>query len=462
MNLHEVLGNTNGLFAETIQDLHDDTPPQGKPPGCQLKYLNGRIFYGARAMLPAKLSFRAANLYNEQCHEPLSSNLTCAHGVRVQGEKLISAAITVDSDDAAERSEEDDASRTLVIDTTTGDEENSSSSLDMCDDVALRAHAMRLNASYYSSSNNNNVNSSTPNVGHYHGHHHAHAKKTAINFGETSPRRQAANNMSPLSGLSPLLATASGASPQLDKRKSPSKKVRSPSNQNQARPRYNVQPMVVIHESAARAPAPASPAIEFAKRLRTLISQDSSEPDNKASIQIIAQAKQPSTSASDAKMELSSQDNKEFLAVDATDGLDSDLSLSQQPFPAIKMDIEQSNDDLASSGSTPQHVITTQFDSDEDCKLDVVASLANCVEPETETTTKPEASIFKPPPVPPSITTAWTREEDKVILIEMKRGARDRQHLIKRMGAKLKNRNELEIRTRHQFLMDFLSKLQGK
>ncbi|XP_030238913.1 uncharacterized protein LOC108655014 isoform X2 [Drosophila navojoa] len=468
MNLHEVLGNTSGSFAETIQDLQEDSPPQGKPPGCQLKYLNGRIFYGTRAMLPAKLSFRAASLYDEQCPEPLSSNVTCAHGVRAQGEKLISAAITVDSDDAAERSEEDDASRTLVIDTTTGDEENSSSSLDMCDDVALRAHAMRLNSSYYSSSYNN-ANSSTPNVGHHHGPHHAHAKKTAINFGETSPRRQTANNGSPLSGLSPLLGSSSGASPQQDKRKSPSKKVRSPSNQSQARPRYNVQPMVVIHEPAVRAPAPASPAIEFAKRLRTLISQDSSDTDTKADIQIIAQAKHPSTSVSAAKLELNSQDDKKPLADAADAGMESELSLSQQPFPAIKMDIEQSNDELTatptSSGSTPQHVITTQFDSDEDCKLDVVASLANCAEEDTETettSTNPKEDIFKPPPAPPSLTTAWTREEDKVILIEMKRGARDRQHLIKRIGAKLKNRNESEIRMRHQFLMDFLSKLQGK
>ncbi|XP_064535814.1 uncharacterized protein mute [Drosophila montana] len=446
MNMHEVLGNTSGTFSETLQDLPDDSPPQGKPPGCQLKYVNGRIFYGAKVMLPAKLSFRAASLYNEQCHEPLSSDVTCAHGVRAHGEKLINAAGAVDSDDAAERSEEDDTNRTLVIDTTTGDEENSSSSLDICDDMTLRAHAMRLNAS---------INRSTFNWGHHHGHHQSHGKKAASNLGETSPRRQTANNVSPQSGVN---ASMIGASPQQDKRKSPSKKVRSPLGQTQARPRYNVQPMVVIHEPQVRGPAPASPAIEFAKRLRTLISQDGSEPDNKAGIQIIAQAKRKTTSPSVAKLELTSQDDQEFLPENAAE---TTLSLSQQSFPPIKMDIEPEMTQL-SSGSTPQHVITTQFDSDEDCKLDVVATLANSVQ-EDEVEQKIEvASTSKQAPVAPSSTGAWTREEDKVILIEMKRGARDRQHLIKRMGAKLKHRNEDELRARHQFLMDFLSKLQGK
>ncbi|XP_034476357.1 uncharacterized protein LOC117783197 [Drosophila innubila] len=456
INLHEVLNNTRGEFVETVNDLIEDVPAQGKPPGCQLKYFNGRIFYGSKIMLPAKLSFRAASIYNEQCNDaPSEDILTCAHGVRALGEKLINAACTVDSDDAAERSEEDDASRALVIDTTTGDEENSSSSLDMCDDVTLRAHAIRLNANYYNSGFNS-ANTSTPNVGgHHHSQHHPHAKKTAINFGEMSPRRQTAANVSPLSGLSPLpaLASTGNASPQPDKRKSPTKKVRSPLSQTQARPRYNVQPMVVIHEPQVRAPAHASPAIECAKRLRTLIDQESGpseELDTKAGIRIIAQAKQTV-----AKLE----------PVDSTEKMDAALTTT-----TIKMDVEISEDEVeviqSSSDNTPQHVITTQFDSDEDCKLDVVATLANCTEKNESTTTAPTTaatcSRTVTPPGQSNTTDAWTREEDKVILIEMKMGARDRQHLIKRMGAKLQHRNETELRARHQFLMDFLSKLQGK
>ncbi|KAH8354992.1 hypothetical protein KR093_003500 [Drosophila rubida] len=467
INVHEVLNNTSGEFVETVNELVDDVPAQGKPPGCQLRYLNGRIFYGSKIMLPAKLSFRAASIYNEQNNDTLiGENFTCAHGVRVQGEKLISAAAAVDSDDAAERSEEDDASRALVIDTTTGDEENSCSSLDMCDDVALRAHAMRLNASYYSS-NFNNATTSTPNVSGNHVQHHPHAKKTAINFGDMSPRRHNSSNVSPLSGVSPfvLTATASSASPQSDKRKSPSKKVRSPSAQTQARPRYNTQPMVVIHEPQVRASAPVSPAIECAKRLRTLIDQESvttDEVDSKAGIRIIAQAKQsPEPVAS--KLETEVQEDNDILPVDSTK--------TQPSLPTIKMDLEHSGDEVEemplSANNTPQHVITTQFDSDEDCKLDVVVTLANCSDkaedetPPTESTTE-KTSAAVSPTAASGTSNAWKREEDKIILIEMKIGARDREHLIQRMAAKLPHRNEAELRGRHQFLMDFLSKLQGK
>ncbi|XP_033252099.1 uncharacterized protein LOC117191302 [Drosophila miranda] len=136
------------------------------------------------------------------------------------------------------------------------------------------------------------------------------------------------------------------------------------------------------------------------------------------------------------------------------------------------MDLGQSEEEeleplRVSAGNTPQHMITTQFDSDEDCKLDVVASLANFTTAEDTSAGSPAsvaASTSKPASPPYSLTKSspWTREEDKVILTEMKMGARDREQLIRRMRAKLKHRNFIELRTRHQFLMDFLSKLQGK
>lgn len=448
INLLEVQNNTTGEYTETIQEFLDVPAPS--KPSCHLRYINGRIFYGAKMLLPAKLSFMAASIYNEQSGDvPLASAepLTCAHAIRTQGEKLISLASNVDSDDATDRSEEDDASRALVIDTT-GDEQNSCSSIEMVDDIGFRAHAIRLNASLYSNSSFSNAATSTPNVGNSHGHHHPHAKKTSINFGEVSPRKQSAFNNT---GLSPL---ATNTSPHVDKRKSPSKKVRSPQNQNQGRQRGSNHPMVVIHESQPS----SSPAIECAKRLRTLIDQESvrDATDTKAGIRIIAQAKQKTpTPPSIAKVEVESREAS---------------SESVPLLTPIKMDLDQSEDELEplqmSARRTPQHVITTQFDSDEDCKLDVVASLASgsptaevrgpvAAEPATpSTSSKSQNSSF--------VSAPWTREEDKVILIEMKLGAKDREKLIKRMGAKLKHRTIEELRGRHQFLMDFLSKLQGK
>ncbi|KAH8291293.1 hypothetical protein KR054_010370 [Drosophila jambulina] len=451
INLHDVQNNTTGEYTEMIQEFIDVPPPS--KPGCHIKYINGRIFYGAKILLPAKLSFMAASIYNEQSHDlpaVSSESLTCAHGIRAQGEKLLSMAANADSDDAADRSEEDDPSRALVIDTT-GDEQNSCSSIEMCDEAGLRAHAIRLNASLYTNSSFSNAATSTPNVGHAHGHHHhPNAKKTAINFGEMSPRKQSAHNNS---GLSPLPALANN-SPQVDKRKSPSKKVRSPSNQTQGRQRANNQPMVVIHESKPS----SSPAIECAKRLRTLIDQESvrDAADTKAGIRVIAQAKQraptPSPRCSPAavtKVEVESQEEG-----------------GQPAFTPMKMDLDQSEEEeleplQVSGGNTPQHVITTQFDSDEDCKLDVVATLASCSPTGDQPTRASVASTSKDESTS-SHSAPWTREEDKVILIEMKLGARDREQLIRRICAKLLHRSIGEIRGRHQFLMDFLSKLQGK
>lgn len=452
INLHDVQNNTTGEYTELIQEFIDVPAPS--KPGCHIKYINGRIFYGAKILLPAKLSFMAASIYNEQSHDVpsvSSESLTCAHGIRAQGEKLLSLAANADSDDAADRSEEDDASRALVIDTT-GDEQNSCSSIEMCDEAGLRAHAIRLNASLYTNSSFSNAATSTPNVGHSHGHHHPHAKKTAINFGEISPRKQSALNNS---GLSPLPALAN-SSPHVDKRKSPSKKVRSPNNPTQGRQRANNQPMVVIHESKPS----SSPAIECAKRLRTLIDQESvrDAADTKAGIRIIAQAKQqaptPSPRCSPAavtKVEVESQEES---------------AESAPVFTPLKMDLDQSEEEeleplQVSGGNTPQHVITTQFDSDEDCKLDVVATLASCSPTGDQPATTSAASTSKEESSS-SHSAPFTREEDKVILIEMKLGARDREQLIRRICAKLLHRSIGEIRGRHQFLMDFLSKLQGK
>ncbi|XP_030383258.1 uncharacterized protein LOC115630741 [Scaptodrosophila lebanonensis] len=503
INLHEVKNNATGEYVETISELLE-SPTQEQAPGCQLRYINGRIFYGSKILLPAKLSFMAASIYNDQSQKEQdtgagASNLNCVHSVRHQGEKQISAAAAVDSDDN-ERSEEDDASRALVIDTT-GDEENSCSSIEMCDDMMLRAHAVRLNSGYYGNNCFSNTATSTPNVGNSHASgHHANAKKTSINFGDMSPRKQSGLNNSPMSGLSPLPpvngvngATSTQISPQQEKRKSPTKKVRSPQGQTNSRLRCNLPPMVVIHDQEhqhqrPQISSPASPAIECAKRLKTLIDQESTreELDNKANISIIATAKQPlelqsGASSRIAKIEVETEEDQEFLPETGSDNDSSIVSLSQQTFPAIKMDAPLSEDEMeplvVRGGSTPQHAITTQFDSDEDCKLDVVATLANCAQQGEQnspsvTTTKAtvntaasgSASTPSLPPatVPQSTSTAWTREEDKIILIEMKLGARDRDYLIRRISTKLRHRTLPELRSRHQFLMDFLSKLQGK
>ncbi|XP_062555662.1 uncharacterized protein LOC134220586 [Armigeres subalbatus] len=56
--------------------------------------------------------------------------------------------------------------------------------------------------------------------------------------------------------------------------------------------------------------------------------------------------------------------------------------------------------------------------------------------------------------------TSWTRDEDKVILEEIKVGYSTVEQLVERIGMKIKGRHAAEIRRRHEFLMEVLKKFQ--
>uniref|UniRef100_A0A1Q3F2G0 Myb-like domain-containing protein n=1 Tax=Culex tarsalis TaxID=7177 RepID=A0A1Q3F2G0_CULTA len=55
---------------------------------------------------------------------------------------------------------------------------------------------------------------------------------------------------------------------------------------------------------------------------------------------------------------------------------------------------------------------------------------------------------------------SWTRDEDKVILEEIKNGYSSVEELIERIGARIEGRSEGQIRTRYEFLMEVLKKFQ--
>ncbi|XP_055636041.1 uncharacterized protein LOC129775376 [Toxorhynchites rutilus septentrionalis] len=59
-----------------------------------------------------------------------------------------------------------------------------------------------------------------------------------------------------------------------------------------------------------------------------------------------------------------------------------------------------------------------------------------------------------------SSTHCWTRDEDKVILEEIKSGYSTVDELVDRIGRKIENRNFSEIKDRYEFLMDVLKKVQ--
>lgn len=63
-------------------------------------------------------------------------------------------------------------------------------------------------------------------------------------------------------------------------------------------------------------------------------------------------------------------------------------------------------------------------------------------------------------PTEPSSQTSWTRDEDKVILEEIKMGYSTVEQLVERIGTKIRGRHAAEIRRRHEFLMEVLKKFQ--
>ncbi|XP_062716936.1 uncharacterized protein LOC109401056 isoform X2 [Aedes albopictus] len=56
--------------------------------------------------------------------------------------------------------------------------------------------------------------------------------------------------------------------------------------------------------------------------------------------------------------------------------------------------------------------------------------------------------------------TSWTRDEDKVILEEIKTGYSSVEQLVERIGMKIQGRSATEIRLRYEFLMEVLKKFQ--
>ncbi|XP_055904929.1 uncharacterized protein LOC129940575 [Eupeodes corollae] len=349
-NLKEITSHQTGDYVETLHtnDLLD-SPTESQT--CQLKYINGRICYGTKIPLPAKLSFIAKSYQADELNESLEDETYsptesgCVHGIREYGEKRLSASINDYSSDDNDKSEDEDF-KALVKDAN-----ERKDAIEICDDITLRAHATRLNPSYYSNSYYNSTSSNPQSSC----HRPLKLASLAVEDGKCSPRK--IHKASPSATV-----TSSVVLPIKERRKSPKKNlIRSPVS------------------AGCKRPADASSksnAIATAKKLKNLIEEESSaDPDG----------------------------TKKKLAQKKREEEDS---------PQIQV---QSKDDAKLSPK----------------KEDVKAESA----------------------------LPWTRDEDKVILEEIKSGFKD-QLLYERIKAKITNRTLLEIEERHRFLMDFLSKLQ--
>ncbi|XP_020712601.1 uncharacterized protein LOC101453433 [Ceratitis capitata] len=510
---------------------------------CQLRYINGRIFYGNKITLPAKLSFMASNAQSDNDNECDADELSeqamseCVHGIREHGERRLAAVVdkaaAADCNpDDNDISEEEDVTKTLLIDTE--NHEDTTSSIETCDDAALRAHAMRLNPAFYGNTCFAAV-TSTPNAATTYVPHHPNAKKSMLNFNDdgkvVSPRKQltpgASGNtvpasVTPTQCLSPNI-TAGNTSKnqptttmaninalnnnagdgddnnvtlqqQREKRKlSPTKKVKSPLAATRLRSSTgNAQPMVVIYEHNA--------AIACAKKLQSLIAEEDNEGDidNKERIAIIARAKDsmPEGLQQDAdesvviqveerraqsphtpplltvtKVEHSdNSDDLEFIP----EGTEVTHSLTHGCFErniSEYASLEQIQNSTVTTRTTTTPAIDVQSmpvataneNYTEDCKLEVVATLSAATEGSNTAATCATSSSNTAIAASKESIAAWTREEDKLILIEMKLSAGlEREQLLDRIHDKLPTRTLTEIKGRYHFLMDFLSKLQGK
>uniref|UniRef100_A0A034WK91 GON-4-like protein n=2 Tax=Bactrocera dorsalis TaxID=27457 RepID=A0A034WK91_BACDO len=540
-NLYETLNDSHEVSAPCCE-LQQQQQQQNQTHNCQLRYINGRIFYGNKMTLPAKLSFMANNCQHETAAECNNEELLelqrpeCVHGIREHGEKQLAVAVDKAAANAAadcnsddnDKSEEEDLSKVLIVDMP--NDEDTSSSLEICDDTALRAHAMRLNPSYYANTCFAPV-TSTPNTSSNYAPHHANAKKSSLNFNDdgkiVSPRKHStpgtptcANtstaSLTPLQCLSPNNSSATSSAlttttltapttnavgsnsssdsnvdaqiPQQlrDKRKSPTKKIKSPVSATRVRPSgSNLQPMVVVYEH--------NPAIACAKKLKSLIAEEDyeGEIDNKDRIAIVACAKKPGDTSQESsvaedgvvlqsherrsvsphtpplltvtKLEHSdNSDDLEFIPENA----EVSHSFSHDCFDQLQEAQHVEDSDLQEVATTAtsttaqtssvSHPTATNENYTEDCKLEVVATLS-------ASTPDDDAATYKSNQASVKASTAWTREEDKLILIEMKLSAGiEKELLFKRMHDKLPSRSLAEVKERYNFLIDFLSKLQGK
>lgn len=207
--------------------------------GCGIKYLQGRIFYGNRILLPAKLSFLAYEMFpppplinsGELIPQSGENETNCVHNIR----NLIENAPNPISEDvnlSLSSSEEPEDHKTglssikpqLLPFSPLSDD----ASYEICDDTALRMHAIRINPIVH-------TNRSFGDAGD--GHHHKDELSDASL--KNSPRRNAKKPISPQTKKSTM--------------KSP--------------------PMVEIPRSMIEIPL-ASPALVTAKRLRTLVEED--------------------------------------------------------------------------------------------------------------------------------------------------------------------------------------------
>lgn len=147
VKLKEIESDNNDKYeiipnSEFIQDVSENT---AQP--CQTKYINGRIFYGSKLLLPAKLTFIAEEYakkinFSEHDDENITQINDCVHGAREYGESKLRKELSGDGECSSDINE----NHLLTVE-------------QICDENELKMHAVRLNPTLYSTPSNGNSSS---------------------------------------------------------------------------------------------------------------------------------------------------------------------------------------------------------------------------------------------------------------------------------------------------------------
>lgn len=185
---HETVDDDSEMF-EYIPQSEIVADPNDNP--CQIRYMNGHLFYGNRFPLPAKLSFSmnpcnsnetTAETYAEprQLNEKNEfSSYRCVHNIKQFGDSKIRDVtnnhVEFDGNNVSEEFDNSDDEQICITPVDKIDEKNSLeeeveqtspitstaanalSDQVLCDDFLMKAHSFRLNPATHTSIHNNNT-----------------------------------------------------------------------------------------------------------------------------------------------------------------------------------------------------------------------------------------------------------------------------------------------------------------
>lgn len=430
--------NKRNLSYERIPTV--DIVPDPETSGCGLKYLQGRLFYGHRILLPARLSFLVLeSLHSSEIDEHLmmeddesiyNQPVDCVHNIneidKNNSENEGNSPHSCDDEDDDDIINDCDEKSKSPIKEKSPTKEKKNKLNDaivennyvLCDDLQLRTHALRLNPTVHYYSDNEMMESVA-------------REDLSDSSLKGSPKRQGVN-------LLPLFGS-----------KQPAKKPTSPNAKKIKSPESN--PTTIKPESLIKL---NSPALAIAKKLKSMTEEESSGDDRPLSDRMkdyhTIRAKEnlntlleiDNDSESDEENTIEIRKNRKRLKKRASgkkNAIDGKLnSYKKQKTPESQTKILTSSVPTTTASTTSSQAVAP-------LTSDAILSSSD------KSSTSHEMVIYE----------NWTRDEDKIILEAIECGYSSEEDLINKVEEKLNRRGHCEIGQRYQFLMNVLRQFQS-